>query len=167
MPFVQIRIVLGVSALLVAAGSARGQSPFELGATSVGGGTGGALIGGIAGLLVDGAYCQRHHGKEPSIIFGPCFFYTGAATPIGWFGGAAVGGTWGAVHVAEKQGCARNAAIMRAVRGAVMGVAPGILMMTSGAGRYPPLRSMFIAGAPVLSGAGAAIAVRGCHPSHR
>ena len=141
----------------------RPPTNFELAATSVGGATGGALIGAIAGLVVDGAYCQRHHGREPSLFLGPCFLYTGAGLAIGWSGGAAVGGTWGAVHVARKRGCTHEAATTGAAVGAVMGVVPGILMMASGSVKYPPpLRSMFIAGAPILSGIGGSVAVLRC-----
>lgn len=169
----QIRIALWLSALLVTAPSVAAQSPkspqydrlpttFELGATSVGGAGGGALIGGFAGFAIDQAYCQRHHGKEPSFLFSPCFLYVRDGSAIGWFGGSVVGATWGAARIAERQGCARRAAIMRSALGATIGLASGLVILAPSSGRYPPSRSMFTLGAPVLSGVGAALAVRGC-----
>jgi hypothetical protein len=180
----RIRIVLVMGVLLVSAPSVGSQqlrrtvtgtqSPklhgpdrppttFELGATSVGGAVGGALIGGLAGLTVDGAYCQRHHGKDPSFLFGPCFLYVRDGTAIGWFGGTVVGATWGAVRIAEKRGCRRQEAITRSALGSMIGLASGTVILAPSSGKFPPARSMFILGAPLLSGIGAAIAVRGCH----
>jgi len=160
-------------AMLVAARSAGGQSPqfdtppttFELGATSVGGAAGGALIGGLAGFAIDDIYCERHHGKEPSFIVGPCFLYVGYGSAIGWLGGSIVGATWGATRIAERRGCAHDAAVVRSALGATVGLASALLILAPSSGRYPPARSMFTIGAPVLSGIGAAFAVRGCHAS--
>lgn len=180
------RIVLAMSAVLVGARSAGSQqsaqtdaprhtanSPlpeklpttFHLAATSVLGATGGGLTGGLAGLIVDGAYCNRHHGSEPSFGLGPCFAYVGDGTAIGWFGGSVVGAVWGAARVAEKRGCARERAIRRSALGAAIGLAPGILIVAPRSVQSPPLRSVLLAGVPVFSGIGAAIAVRGCHGS--
>jgi len=39
---------------------------------------------------VDQAYCERHHGNEPSFLFGPCFLYANEGFAVGWFGGAIV-----------------------------------------------------------------------------
>ena len=74
-----------------------------------------------------------------------------------------MGATFGAAQVAEKRGCARKAAILRAAVGAAFGAVPGVAVVAQRTGKYPPSRSVFIAGAPVLSGIGAAVAVRGCH----
>jgi len=136
---------------------------FELAATSVGGATGGGLIGGFVGFAIDGLYCQRHHGREPSFIFGPCTFYVGAASATGWFAGAPVGATWGAARIAERRGCPHETAITRSALGAVIGLAPDLVLLAPRSAQYPPLRSVLIAGAPVLSGLGAALAVHGCH----
>ena len=184
MALTQIPIVLGMSALLVSARSVGGQqsgrthagiqsrtppgfdrppTTFELFATGVGGAAGGALVGGLAGLTIDGAYCQRHHGKDPSFLFGPCFLYVGDGTAIGWFGGTVVGATWGAARVAEKRGCARGTAIRRSALGSMIGLASGLAILAPSSGKYPQAHSMFTVGAPVLSGIGAAVAVRGCH----
>jgi hypothetical protein len=138
-------------------------SAFSLGIKSVGESVGGSLLGGTAGLVVDQAYCERHHGKEPSFLFGSCFLYANEGFAAGWFGGAIVGSTLGAVRVAEKRGCARCAAILRAAIGATIGAAPGLSIVARRSGKYPPSRSIFIAGAPFLSGLGAAAAVVGCH----
>jgi len=127
-----IRIALAASALLVSARSANSQqlersdsasqsptspqpdrlpSTRELGLTSIGGATGGALIGGVVGFVIDGQYCQHYHG-------------------------------------------------------AALGVAPGVVMMVAPrTGRDPAVRAIFIGGAPVLSGIGAALAVLRCHAS--
>ncbi len=138
-------------------------SDFSLAAKSVGWSVLGALLGGSAGLLVDQAYCQSHYGDEPGFIFGPCFLYANEGFAIGWFGGTIVGSTFGAVEVAEKRGCARTPAILRAAIGAAIGSVPGISIVARRTGKYPPSRSIFIAGAPLLSGIGAAVAVVGCH----
>src|SRR6266404_5158670 len=123
-------------------------SAFSLGKESVGWSVFGTLLGGAAGLAVDQAYCERHHGKEPSVLFGPCSFYANEGFAEGWFGGAIVGSTVGAVRVAV---------------GASIGAAPGLNIVARRSGKYPPSRSIVIAGTPFLSGLGAAAAVVGCH----
>ena len=138
-------------------------SGFSLGAKSVGWSVYGSLLGAAIGLTVDQAYCQRHHGDEQGFIFGPCSFYANEGFGAGWFGGAIVGSTFGAVRVAEKRGCARKTAMLRAALGAVAGSAPGLSIVARRPGKYPPSRSIFIATAPFLSGLGAAAAVIGCH----
>lgn len=160
-------------AMLVAARFAGAQAPqfdrppttFELGATSVGGAAGGALVAGFAGFAIDDVYCERHHGREQSFLFGPCFLYVGYGSAIGWFGGSIVGATWGASRIAERRGCARDAAIVRSALGATLGLASGLLILAPSSGRNPPARSVFTLGAPVLSGLGAAVAVHGCRAS--
>jgi hypothetical protein len=138
-------------------------SGFSLSAKSVGWSVFGSLLGGAAGLGVDQAYCKRHHGDEQGFLFGPCFLYANEGFAAGWFGGAIVGSTFGAVRVAEKRGCARSAAVLRAAIGATIGAAPGLSIVASRLGKYPPSRSIFIAATPLLSGIGAAAAVVGCH----
>jgi len=122
-----------------------------------------SIVGGAVGLAVDQAYCERHHGKEPSFPLGPCFLYANEGFGVGWFGGAVLGATLGAVKVAQKRGCPRKAAIIRAALGAALGIAPGVAIAAPRAGKYPPSRAMFIAGAPLLAGIGGAVAVQGCH----
>jgi len=140
-------------------------SGFSLSAKSVGWSVFGSLVGGAAGLAVDQAYCQRHHGDEQGFLFGPCFLYANEGFAAGWFGGAIVGSTFGAVRVAEKRGCSRSAAILRATIGAAIGSAPGVSIVARRSGKYPPSRSIFIAAGPLLSGIGAAAAVIGCQAS--
>ena len=142
-----------------------GPSDLALTAKSVGWSAMGSLLGGSAGLAVDQAYCKRHHGDEPSFLFGPCFLYANEGFGVGWFSGTIVGATYGAVKEARKRGCPRGAAILRAVAGASVGAAPGLIIVAKRPGKYPPSRSVFIAGAPLLSGLGAAAAVIGCHAS--
>ena len=124
---------------------------------------GGAGFLSTAGFLVDDVYCEKHHGDEQGFIFGPCAFYAGDGTAIGWFGGALVGATATAAHLARKRGCPRPNAIARALAGAVPGVLPGLFIVSQRTGNYPPSRSVFIFTAPLLAGAGAAAAVIGCH----
>jgi hypothetical protein len=140
-------------------------SGFVLSAKSVGWSVFGSLLGGLTGLDLDHAYCERHHRGEQGFLFGPCFFYANEGFAAGWFGGAVLGSTFGAVRVAEKRGCARSNAIGRAMIGAAVGSAPGVIIVAGRPGKYPPSRSMFIAAAPLLSGIGAAVAVLGCHAS--
>jgi hypothetical protein len=121
----------------------------------------GSLLAGVWGLAVDQAYCQRHHGNEPSFLFGPCFFYVNEASAVGWLGGASVGAAFGAAHFAHERGCPRRAAILRAVAGAAIGVAPGLIIVAD-RGRYSPSRSVLVAATPLLAGIGAAAAVIGC-----
>lgn len=138
-------------------------SGLSLTVKSVLGSSAGALGGAAVGLMVDQAYCQRHHADKSDDLFGPCFAYAGEATAIGWFGGTVLGATIGAVRVAEQRGCPRRTAILRAAAGAAIGAAPGIMIVAPRSGEYPPSRSAFIFAAPVLSGLGAAAAVAGCH----
>ena len=140
-------------------------SGFVLSAKSVGWSVFGSLLGGLTGLDLDHAYCERHHRGEQGFLFGPCFFYANEGFAAGWFGGAVVGSTVAAVRVAEKRGCARSTAIGRAMIGAAVGSAPGVIIVAGRPGKYPPSRSMFIAAAPLLSGIGAAVAVLRCHAS--
>ena len=140
-------------------------SGFVLSAKSVGWSVFGSLLGGLTGLDLDHAYCERHHRGEQGFLFGRCFFYANEGFAAGWFGGAVVGSTIAAVRVAEKRGCARSTAIGRAMIGAAVGSAPGVIIVAGRPGKYPTSRSMFIAAAPLLSGIGAAVAVLGCHAS--
>ena len=169
MTLTQLRIVLAMGACLAAAESVSGQqafdrppTDFELMANSVGMATGGALIAGGVGFAVDEVYCERHHGKEPSFLFSPCFLYTGRATTIGWFGGTVVGAALGAARTAERRGCPHESAVTRSILGAAIGLAPSILVVAARGGRYAQWRATFTIGAPVLSGLGAAFAVRHC-----
>ncbi len=140
-------------------------SGLTLGIKSVGWSIYGSLLGGLVGMEVDERRCRRHRGPGMGSIFDPCFLYTSDGTSVGWFGGAIVGSTFGAVRVAEKRGCSRSAAILRAATGAVAGSAPGIMIVAAHPARYPPSRSILIGTAPILSGVGAALAVAGCHTS--
>jgi hypothetical protein len=103
----QVQITLAMTALLVSARAAGSQqlqhieagiqhqqpteidrsppSGLALAAKSVGWSALGSLVGGAAGLAVDQAYCERHHGKEPSSLFGPCTFYANEGFGAGWF----------------------------------------------------------------------------------
>ena len=128
-------------------------------------GTLGSVLGGAAGLVADQAYCNSHHGNEQSSLFGPCFVPVGGGSAIGWFGGAAVGATLGAARLAQKRGCPRRAAILRAFGGAVLGSVPGLFVIAQRPRNYPPPLSLIIAGTPILAGIGAAAAVIGCHAS--
>src|SRR6202022_1052766 len=142
-----------------------GPSAFSLGIRSIGWSVFGSLLGGAAGLAVDQAYCERHHGKEPSFLFGPCFMYANEGFAAGWFGGAILGATFGAARVAHNRGCPWREAILRSVAGAAIGSAPGLTVVASRPGRYPPSRSVLIAATPLLGGIGAAAAVIGCQAS--
>jgi hypothetical protein len=138
-------------------------SALELTLLSLVGGVSGASTIGTVGFMIDGIYCKRHHGKEESFIFGPCTFYTGAASATGWFGGAIVGSTLKSVRIAERRGCQRRDAILRAAAGGALGVLPGATIVALRPSKYPASRSFFIAAAPIFSGLGAAAAVAGCH----
>src|ERR1700716_4326050 len=137
-------------------------SGLSLNLKRVGWAAAGSVLGAGAGLAVDQAYCQRHHGNEPSFLFGPCTFYANEGVAAGWFGGAILGATFGAARVAHDRGCPWRAAILRSVAGAAIGVAPGLTVVASRPGKYPPSRSMLIAATPLLGGIGAAAAVIGC-----
>jgi hypothetical protein len=144
------------------AGAANRPSTFSTGAKSVGWATYGSLLGGLTGLDVDDVYCKRHHPDDGDYFFGPCTFYASGGFATGWFGGAMVGATFGAARMAEKRGCPRGAALMRAFGGAALGMAPGLSIVVARPGKYPPLA---IWGTPLLAGVGAAAAVIGCHTS--
>jgi hypothetical protein len=138
------------------------SSDLSLTAKSVGWSIWGSLLGGITGLVVDQTYCERHHGKEAGGFFGPCFLYANEGFGTGWFSGAIIGSTYGAVKEARKRGCPRGAATLRALAGATVGAAPGVIITAQRTGKYPASRAVFIAGAPLLSGLGAAAAVGRC-----
>ena len=140
-------------------------SGLSLSLKSVGWAVTGSVLAGSAGLAVDQAYCQRHHGSEPSALFGPCTFYANEGFAAGWFGGAILGATFGAARVAHDRGCPWREAILRSVAGAAIGSAPGLTVVASRPGRYPPSRSVLIAATPLLGGIGAAAAVIGCQAS--
>jgi hypothetical protein len=140
-------------------------STLSTGAKSVGWATYGSVLGGFSGWVVDNAYCNKHHRDEGDYIFGPCFFYANGGFATGWFGGAMVGATLGAARMAEKRGCPRGAALMRAFAGAALGAAPGLIIVVPRPGKYPPSRSLVILGTPLLAGFGATAAIIGCHTS--
>ena len=140
-------------------------SEIELFGKSMGWAAYGAVVAGGFGLMIDDQYCKRYHRHEPSGLFGRCFGYVGTGGAVGWFGGAAVGATVGAVRVARRRGCSGRPAAARAMAGAVLGVLPGLGVVAHRPGRYPPARSVWLFGAPLLAGAGAAIAVHGCRAS--
>ena len=122
-----------------------------------------AVGGGGIGLLIDDAYCKRHHIETEGFIFAPCTFYTAAATPVGWFGGSVAGAAFAATRIARERGCRTRPAFWRSLGGAALGVIPGSLIVAGHPPKYPPRRSMFVAGAPLLAAAGATLAVAGCH----
>ncbi|NUQ94833.1 MAG: hypothetical protein HOQ30_13355 [Gemmatimonadaceae bacterium] len=138
------------------------MSLLELAALAGGSGLLGAMDGGMAGLIIDEKYCKRHHIETVDLFFKACSFYTAAATPIGWFGGSAVGATVTAAVAAHRRGCPAPAAVFRSFAGAALGAAPGAIMVARHPAHYPPSRSALIMVTPFLSGAGAALAVTGC-----
>jgi hypothetical protein len=138
-------------------------SALSLTAKSVGGAISGSVVAGAVGLLVDAVYCNQNHRNEQGTLFGPCYLYAGGGLATGWFGGAGVGATVGAARLAQKRGCPRGAALMRAFGGAVLGVAPGLMIVAQRSGNYPPSRSVILFGTPLLAGIGATAAVIGCH----
>ena len=119
-----------------------------------------ATTGAMAGMVIDDQYCESEHGDEETALFGPCFFYTAAATPVGWFGGATLGAARSALRAARQRGCSSPIAAARAVGGALAGVAPGAIMIAARSDR--PSRGLFVGGAPVLAAVGATLALAEC-----
>jgi len=140
-------------------------SVLLIGAKSVGWATYGSVLGGLTGLVIDDHYCNQHRSNERDFLFGPCFFYAGGGFATGWFGGATVGATLAAARLAQKRGCPRGAALMRAFAGAALGTAPGLSIVIPRPGKYAPSRSLVILATPLLAGSGAAAAIIGCHTS--
>ena len=138
-------------------------SSLSLGVKSVGLSAAGAMAGFLVGNIVDYQFCMKRHGHEQGFIFGPCAFYASYGTAIGWFGGAVLGATSRAAHIARKRGCPRSTAIARAFAGSLLGALPGIVVVAPQPGRYPAAQSALIFGAPILAGAGGAVAVMACH----
>lgn len=130
---------------------------------TVGNSVGLAFAGITFGLAVDQIYCKQHHGDEKSFPFGPCFAYAGYGAAIGWFGGALIGASNSADRIAKNRGCSRTAALRRALAGSLVGVAPGVIIAAQRSGNYPPGRTAFLIGAPILAGVGAAAAISSCH----
>lgn len=133
-----------------------------LGAKSVAWASAGAMTAGAVGFGIDSEYCQKHHGDEPVIFFGPCFMPAGGATAVGWFGGSVIGATIGAARIARKRGCPSRAATMRALAGAALGALPGLSIVARRPGKYPPAHTALVFGTPLLAGVGAAASVAGC-----
>lgn len=119
-----------------------------------------ATTGAMAGMVIDDQYCESEHGDEETYFVPPCFFYTAAGTPAGWFAGSAAGAAFGAVRVARKRGCTSPHAFARAVGGALIGVAPGAIALASRS-QFPE-RGLLTGGAPILAAVGATIALHGC-----
>jgi hypothetical protein len=138
-------------------------SDLRLTLVTLGGGVSGAFLTATVGFMIDDRYCERHHGKEPGFIFGPCTFYTGAGTPAGWFSGAVWGSTLKAIHIAEERGCPRQKALIRAAGAALLGTLPGVALVAALPDEYHSSRGFFIGGAPIFAGLAAAAAVAGCH----
>jgi len=121
-----------------------------------------AADAGAVGMLMDESACGRRHRGESVGLFSPCFMYAGAGASIGWFGGAAIGATYGANGVARERGCGRDASILRSFGGALLGVLPGAVAALTSHGRYPPPRTFLVWTAPLAAAGGAAIASSGC-----
>jgi len=126
------------------------------------GALGGATTGVLLGYAVDQLRCRArdHGGEDPSW---DCFGYASTPTGVGWFGGAAIGATAGASATAQRRGCPTRAARWRAFGGALLGVTPGALTALRPHENLPARRSAVILTAPLLSAAGATLAVVGCH----
>ena len=118
----------------------------------------GAAFGAATiGWYIDFRVCDsRGDDGDPSGL--GCLFYAGAATKSGWLAGGAFGATAWASHAAERRGCPTREARKRAIRGAMLGAAPGAIAAANGRGTAPAL----IWVTPLLSGVGAASAVAGC-----
>lgn len=142
-------------------------SAVRMTAVAIGLATASAVGAGALGGIVDNSICERRHRGDTGFLFGPCFFYAGAPTAIGWLGGGIVGATVGAARTARQRGCGATASWSRALGGAVLGAVPGTLAAVVGGDRFPPRRSALIFTAPLLTGAGAAVAVVGCHDARR
>lgn len=118
------------------------------------------LSGAMVGMFIDDKYCESEHGDEEGFIFGPCFFYTATATPVGWFGGATIGASRSAIRTARQRGCTSPLAAVRAVGGALIGVAPGAIVIAVRSEH--PSRGLFIGGAPFFAALGATVALSDC-----
>jgi hypothetical protein len=138
-------------------------SRLDLGARTVAGATGFALLGGALGFAVDVAVCKRHKDRQPPSDYGRCLYPAQEGTAIGWFGGALLGATKMAATGARERGCPARAAWWRAAAGATAGALPGVLSAASRPEHLAPSRSVVLLSAPLLAGAGAAAAVASCH----
>ena len=118
------------------------------------------LSGGMVGMFIDDLYCESEHGDEEGFLFGPCFFYTATATPVGWFGGATIGASRSAIRMARQRGCTSPLATVRAVGGALIGIAPGAIVIAARSDH--PSRGWFIGGAPFFAALGATLALQDC-----
>ena len=118
------------------------------------------VTGALAGNLIDNIYCEGEHGDEEGFIFGPCHFYSATATPVGWFGGASIGAARASLRAARQRGCSSPLAVVRAMGGALIGVAPGAIVIA--ARSEHPSRGFFIGAAPALAAAGATLALHDC-----
>jgi hypothetical protein len=146
--------------------TATSASPLRLAALTLGGAVGLANTGALLGMVVDRAACERRHRNDPVDAFyflDPCALYYDRGTSVGWLGGAVVGSTIVSAVVAQRRGCPARVAGWRAVGGALLGATPGTVAVLGAHHRFPPGRSAFIVTGPLLTGAGATLAVVGCH----
>jgi hypothetical protein len=137
-------------------------STLKLTGITLAGALGAAAGGALIGYGVDSWACRRRHRGEDDAAW-DCFLTTGTPTGVGWFGGGIVGATAAASVTAQRRGCSARAATWRALGGALLGATPGAIAVLGSNGYYPPGRSAVMLTAPLLSGAGATLAVVGCH----
>ena len=142
---------------------AASPSTLKLAGITLAGALGAAQGGVLIGYTVDSWACKRRHRGEDDAAW-DCFLTAGTPTGVGWFGGGIVGATAGASVTAHRRGCPARAATWRALGGALLGAIPGTIAVLGSNGRYPAGRSAVMLTAPLLTGAGATLAVVGCHP---
>jgi len=123
----------------------------------------GSATGAVMGFVVDAKYCDRHYGSGEEDWFPPCLLYTGAGTDAGWVLGSVVGAAVGAATEGQARGCPRGRATLRALAGAVVGAATPTLLAIGRWRRHEPAGTPIILLTPVMSSAGATVAMLGCH----
>jgi hypothetical protein len=140
--------------------------PFHRTAARAGvAGLGGAVLGVLAGFVVDSYVCNRHLTAEersaPVFIFPPCFLHVADGSRTGMAIGTVLGSTSFAIRAAGEHGCPERRARPRAFGGALLGAAPGILLLAHPHRGWPSSGTLMVA-MPLMSGVGAVAATRTC-----
>jgi hypothetical protein len=127
-------------------------------------GLGGAVLGVLAGVAVDTYRCEQRvtaEEEQNAFIFHPCFLYSADGSRTGMAIGTVLGSTRSAIRAAGKHGCPEHRARPRALGGALLGAAPGILLLAHPHRRWPSSGTLMVA-MPLMSGVGAVATTRTC-----
>ncbi|MDQ3516355.1 MAG: hypothetical protein M3403_06225 [Gemmatimonadota bacterium] len=121
-----------------------------------------AISVGMSGFLIGSTIDARECRREGRDFLGLCAFAFDDATITAWTAGSAAGAAIGAAVRARQRGCPSRKAWPAAFLGAALGALPAALVVADRPEKFPPWRTVTILTAPLLSAAGATVAVAKC-----